>query len=156
MRASRSGLPSLYGGLSFVSVLIGLFGFAEIARGLVFEKDGDRAVINRVSVHWRALVENLRSIVVSSGIGTFHRHPACRGRRHRRVCVLRGLAANGVAGGAQRATARVVPRHHRCRTSDSSSIGGSLLPTMILAVPGGTADAAFMGAFNLQGVAVGR
>ena len=149
------GLPSLYGGLSFVAVLIGLFGFAEIARGLVFEKDGDRAVINRVSVHWRALVENLRSIVVSSGIGTF-------------IGILPAAGADtaayvSYAVSRQTASPEEAARYGKgsyrgiiaADTSNSSSIGGSLLPTMILAVPGATADAAFMGALNLQGVAVG-
>jgi putative tricarboxylic transport membrane protein len=149
------GLPSLYGGLSFVAVLIGLFGFAEIARGLVFERDGGMNVINRMSVNWRALVENLRSIVVSSGIGTF-------------IGILPAAGADTAAYVSYAVSRQTASPKEKALygkgsyrgiiaadTSNSSSIGGSLLPTMILAVPGATADAAFMGALNLQGIVVG-
>jgi putative tricarboxylic transport membrane protein len=149
------GLPWLYGGLSFVAVLIGLFGFAEIARGLVFEKDGGSTVINRVSVNWRALVHNIRSIAVSSGIGTF-------------IGILPAAGADTAAYVSYAVSRQTGSPEERAQygkgsyrgiiaadTANSASIGGSLLPTMILAVPGATADAAFMGALNLQGIVVG-
>ena len=40
-------------------------------------------------------------------------------------------------------------------TADNASVGGDLLPTLVLAIPGSTVAAAFMGALNLQGVVVG-
>jgi putative tricarboxylic transport membrane protein len=40
-------------------------------------------------------------------------------------------------------------------SANNASVGGSLLPMFVLAIPGSTVAAAFMGALNLQGIVVG-
>lgn len=149
------GLASLHNGVGLVAALIGMFGFAEIARGLIFEKDAASAPINRISVNWQALRHNLKSLLAGSFIGTF-------------VGSLPAVGADTAAYlnySAARATASEQERKlfgkgsYRgiiaSETANNASIGGSLLPTMLLAIPGATANAAFMAALNLKGIAVG-
>jgi putative tricarboxylic transport membrane protein len=149
------GIPALYGGVSFVSVLIGLFGFTEIARGLLFEADYKSASLNRIRISWRQLRDNLATLFNGSAIGTF-------------VGALPAAGADVAAFLSYTVSRRLASPKQRAEygkgsyrgiiaaeTADNASVGGDLLPTLVLAIPGSTVAAAFMGALNLQGVVVG-
>jgi TctA family transporter len=64
------GIAALHGGVSFIAVLIGLFGFAEIARGLLFEAEYTGTRINRVSGGWDQVRSNFSTLFNGSTIGT--------------------------------------------------------------------------------------
>jgi putative tricarboxylic transport membrane protein len=149
------GMNELYGGISFIAVLIGLFGFTEIARGLLFEKDHPAGQLNRVQVNWFELKRNIGNLIRSSGIGTI-------------VGVIPAAGADIASFLAYTISRRFAKPEERAlygkgsyrgiiasETSDNASVGGSLLPSLLLAIPGSTVAAAFMGALNLQGIVVG-
>jgi putative tricarboxylic transport membrane protein len=149
------GIPSLHGGVSFVSVLIGLFGFAEIARGLLFETDYRTASLNQIRFSFRQLRANLGTMFNGSVIGTI-------------VGAIPAAGADVAAFLSYSISRRLATPEQRAEygkgsyrgiiaaeTADNASVGGDLLPTLVLAIPGSTVAAAFMGALNLQGVVVG-
>lgn len=150
-----AGISDLYGGVNFVAVLIGLFGFAEIARGLLFERDHPSGMLNRVSVNWRELKKNIGNFFNSSIIGTI-------------IGIVPAAGADIAAFVSYTVSRRLAKPEDKAlygkgsyrgiiaaETSDNASIGGDLLPSLILAIPGSTVAAAFMGALNLQGIVVG-
>ncbi len=149
------GIKALIGGLSFVAVMIGLFGFAEIARGLLFERDAESAPVNRVTISWRQIYRNWRTLLSGSSIGTF-------------IGAVPAAGADIAAFIAYSLSRRwASPQERReygkgsyrgiiaAESSNNASVGGSLIPLLVLAIPGSTVAAAFMGALNLQGIAVG-
>lgn len=149
------GLPSLHGGVSFVAVLIGLFGFAEIARGLLFEGDYRSARINRVGLALRQLRANLSVLFCGSTTGTIIGAIPAAGADV--AAFLSYTISRRFASPAQREV--YGKGSYRgiiaAESANNASVGGSLLPMFVLAIPGSTVAAAFMGALNLQGVVVG-
>lgn len=146
----------LYGGLSFVAVLIGVFGFAEIARGLLLEGDAKVAPLkSRISISLRLLTRNWGNIMRSSSLGAV-------------IGAVPAAGADIAAFLAYSVARRSAPEKERAQfgngsyrgiiaaeSANNSSVGGSLLPLLVLAIPGSTVAAAFMGAMNLQGINMG-
>jgi putative tricarboxylic transport membrane protein len=149
------GIGSLHGGVSFIAVLIGLFGFAEIARGLLFEAEYTGTRINRVGSGWDQVRSNFSTLLNGSAIGTF-------------VGAIPAAGADVAAFLSYTVSRRLASPEQRAlyskgsyrgiiaaESANNASVGGSLLPMFILAIPGSTVAAAFMGALNLQGIVVG-
>lgn len=149
------GIKSLVGGVSFVAVLIGVFGFAEIARGLLFERDAETIPVNRVKVLWHQIRQHFRTLLSGCSIGTF-------------IGAVPAAGADIAAFISYSLSRRLASFKERLRygkgsyrgiiaaeSSNNASVGGSLLPLLVLAIPGSTVAAAFMGALNLQGIAMG-
>lgn len=146
----------LYGGLNFVAILIGVFGFAEIARGLLMENDADVPPLkNRVTVSVVTLVKNWANILRSSSIGAI-------------IGAIPAAGADIAAFISYSVSKRSASSSERelfgkgsyrgiiaAESANNSSVGGSLLPLLVLAIPGSTVAAAFMGAMNLQGIHMG-
>ena len=146
----------LYGGLNFVAILIGVFGFAEIARGLLMEKDADVPPLeNRVTISMTTLVKNWVNILRSSSIGAI-------------IGAIPAAGADIAAFISYSVSKRSASSSERelfgkgsyrgiiaAESANNSSVGGSLLPLLVLAIPGSTVAAAFMGAMNLQGIHMG-
>ena len=146
----------LYGGLNFVAILIGVFGFAEIARGLLMENDADVPPLeNRVTISMTTLVKNWVNILRSSSIGAI-------------IGAIPAAGADIAAFFSYSVSKRSASSSERelfgkgsyrgiiaAESANNSSVGGSLLPLLVLAIPGSTVAAAFMGAMNLQGIQMG-
>lgn len=149
------GIKALVGGVSFVAVLIGVFGFAEIARGLLFERDAESVPVNRVRILWRQIRQHFKTLISGSSIGTF-------------IGAVPAAGADIAAFIAYSFSRRLAtPRERQqygkgsyrgiiaAESANNASVGGSLIPLLVLAIPGSTVAAAFMGALNLQGIAMG-
>jgi putative tricarboxylic transport membrane protein len=149
------GVASLHGGVSFIAVLIGLFGFAEIARGLLFEAQYAGTRINRVGIGWDKVRNNISTLFSGSTIGTI-------------VGAIPAAGADVAAFLSYTVSRRLASPQQRAlygkgsyrgivaaESANNASVGGSLLPMFVLAIPGSTVAAAFMGALNLQGIVVG-
>jgi putative tricarboxylic transport membrane protein len=149
------GVSSLYGGISFIAVLIGLFGFAEIARGLLFEAEYTGTRVNRVGSGWEQVRSNLSTLFNGSTIGTI-------------IGAIPAAGADVAAFLSYSISRRFASPEQRAlygkgsyrgivaaESANNASVGGSLLPMFVLAIPGSTVAAAFMGALNLQGIVVG-
>lgn len=149
------GIPFLYSGLSFIAVLIGLFGFAEIARGLLLEDPYTVSKISRVGVPWREMPRNAWNILRSSSLGAIIGAIPAAGAdiaaflsysvsRRSATPADRELYGKGSYRGIIAA-----------ESANNSSVGGSLLPLLVLGIPGSTVAATFLGALNLHGIQVG-
>lgn len=150
------GIGFLYGGLSFVAVLIGVFGFAEIARGILIEENVERSPLaGRLSVPGSVLVKNLGNLVRSSTLGAVIGAIPAAGAdiaAYLSYSVARRSAAPKDRDAFGKGSYRGIIASE---SANNSSVGGSLLPLLVLAIPGSTVAAAFMGAMNLQGVQMG-
>lgn len=146
------GIPNLLGGVQFIPALIGLFGLAEVLR-IANQQDTDRipAEVGRVVPSLGHFRRYANSALRSSAIGTF-------------IGMVPG-------GGAPMATFLAYDWGQKSsgkdfskgsvegvvcsETANNACIGGSLLPTMSLGIPGTAAAAVFMAALAFQGVIVG-
>lgn len=150
------GIGFLYGGLSFVAVLIGVFGFAEIARGLLMENSAELAPLkSKIRIPARIVGRNWFNILRSSSLGAV-------------IGTIPAAGADIAAFLSYSVSRRSAPDGERelfakgsyrgiisAEAANNSSVGGSLLPLLVLAIPGSTVAAAFMGAMNLQGIQMG-
>ena len=150
------GSPMLYDGISYVAVLIGLFGLAEILRTL--PSDSAPTIpgeVGRIFPPLRRLAryspEALRSGVMGAVIGAI---PGAG------VNVASFLAYDI---GRRRASREEAAQWGKGRyqalvcaeTSNNANIGGSMLPTLALGIPGNAAAAALLAALTLKNVTVG-
>jgi len=150
------GSAELADGIDFIPLLIGLFGLAEILRVFyVGETAQVQAAITRMIPDWRTIRRYWRDAVRGSVIGAV-------------IGAIPGAGANVatfVSYDVARRTAS--PEEHArfgrgsykgivaAEVADNANVGGSLLPTLTLGIPGNAGAAAFMAALNLQGVRVG-
>ena len=150
------GYAFLYGGIGFIAVLIGLFGFAEIARGLLMEEHIEVSRLgNRVQISWRTLGRNVANVLRSSTLGAVVGAVPAAG-----ADIAAFLAYSSSKRSANPADQKLYGRGSyrgiiAAESANNSSVGGSLLPLLVLAIPGSTVAAAFLGALNLQGIQVG-
>ena len=149
-------IPELYDGISFVGVLIGLFGLTEIIRVLP-QRDHYTipASVGRVIPKFGMLIKHSGSAIRSSLIGTF-------------IGAIPGAGANVASFlsydiGRRRANPDEKAKWGKgsysaivcAETANNANIGGSMLPTLSLGIPGNAAAAALMGALTLKNVVVG-
>lgn len=150
------GTFALYDGISYVAVLIGLFGLAEILRTLP-AKDMPTipSTVGRVFPPLRRLVRLAPSAVRSGVLGTV-------------IGAIPGAGANVASFLAYDiGRRRAKPEEKKlwgkgsydalvnAETANNANIGGSMLPTLALGIPGNAPAAALLAALTLKNVVVG-
>jgi putative tricarboxylic transport membrane protein len=148
--------PVLFDGITFVPVLIGLFGIAEILRVLP-QKDPPTIppTLGRVLPSLRSLRRYLPATLRSGLIGTF-------------IGAIPGAGANVASFFAYDIGRRRAHPEERAQwgrgsyealvcseVANNANVGGSLLPTLALGIPGSAAAAAILAALELKNVVVG-
>jgi putative tricarboxylic transport membrane protein len=150
------GAHFLDDGIGFIPVLIGLFGLAEILR--VLPQAQARAIpaeVGRVLPSFGMLVRYLPASLRSGLLGTL-------------IGVIPGAGANVAAFFAYDLGRRRARPEERAKwgkgsyeaivcaeVANNANVGGSLLPTLALGIPGSAAAAAVMAALELKNVVVG-
>ena len=150
------GLDMLEDGVSYIPVLIGLFGLSEILRVLP-RKDyvGIPEAVGRVVPPVRTLWKHARTAVRSGLIGTI-------------IGAIPGAGANVASFLSYDIGRRRASPEERAKwgtgsyeaivcseAASNANIGGSMLPTLTLGIPGSAAAAAFLAALELKNVLVG-
>jgi len=150
------GLNILEDGISYIPVLIGLFGLSEILR--VLPKPGSTSIpaeVGHVVPPFRTLWKYSRASLRSGLIGTI-------------IGAIPGAGANVAAFlsydiGRRRASPEERAKWGQgsyeaivcAEVANNANIGGSMLPTLTLGIPGSAAAAAFLAALELKNVVVG-
>ena len=150
------GFDGLDDGISYIPVLIGLFGVSEVLRVLPRKSStGIPANVGRVVPPVRALWKYSGAAVRSGLIGTI-------------IGAIPGAGANVAAFlsydiGRRRARPAERAKWGKgsyeaivcAEVANNANVGGSLLPTLTLGIPGSAAAAAFLAALELKNVVVG-
>jgi len=150
------GSFALYDGVSYVAVLIGLFGLAEILRTLpARDMPTIPSRVGRVFPPLNRLVRFTPAAARSGILGTF-------------VGAIPGAGANVASFlaydiGRRRARAAEKAKWGKgsyealvcAETANNANIGGSMLPTLALGIPGNAPAAALLAALTLKNVVVG-
>jgi len=151
------GQPALYDGISIVVALIGLYSVPEVIEMIRESRTGVRRVQSRVD---RGLVSYMRE---------YFQHKALAFR-----ATVIGVII-GIAPGAGGSVAAFVAYHDAKRnskhpelfgtgivegilapeTANNAEVGGALIPTITLAVPGSAVTAVFLGALMIHGLRPG-
>jgi len=150
------GLDILEDGIGYIPVLIGLFGLTEILR--VLPKDRPVSIpakVGRVVPPLSALWKYSRAAIRSGLVGTI-------------IGAIPGAGANVAAFlsydiGRRRASPEERAKWGQgsyeaivcAEVANNANIGGSMLPTLTLGIPGSAAAAAFLAALELKNVVVG-
>lgn len=150
------GTYALYDGISYVAVLIGLFGLAEIFRTLP-AKDSPTipSKVGRIIPPLGLLAKYTPAAIRSGILGTF-------------IGAIPGAGANVASFlaydiGRRRAKPEARAKWGKgsyealvcAETANNANIGGSMLPTLALGIPGNAAAAALLAALTLKNVVVG-
>lgn len=149
-------VPALYDGISYVAVLIGLFGMGEILRVLPQQQGSvlpER--VGRALPSWHLLVRYMPSALRSGLLGTV-------------IGAIPGAGANIAAFiaydvGRRRARPEEKAKWGKgsyegivcAEVANNANIGGSMLPTLTLGIPGSAPAAALMAALMLKNVTLG-
>jgi len=150
------GSYNLDDGISFIPVLIGLFGLTEILRVLPQKSPPSiPSDVGRVLPSLRSLVKCIRPSLRSGIIGTV-------------IGAIPGAGANVASFfsydvGRRRASAEERKKWGKgsyeaivcAEVANNANVGGSLLPTLALGIPGNAAAAAILAAIELKNVVVG-
>lgn len=150
------GSYNLYDGLPFVSVLVGVFAISELL--LNSERKMAAPVFDKTSLSarlpsWKTLMELKatisRSAIVGTVIGILPGEGAAIGAffgyaEAKRKSKTPELFGTGIPEGI------VAPE-----TANNATVGGALIPTLTLGVPGSPAAAILLGALLIQGLAPG-
>ncbi|MFC1665748.1 tripartite tricarboxylate transporter permease [Pseudomonadota bacterium] len=143
-------------GISYIPVLIGLFGVAEILRVLPQKSPvGIPSDVGRIVPPFKKLRKYAKSAIRSGLIGTV-------------VGAIPGAGANVASFfsydiGKKRASAEEKKIWGKgsyegivcAEVANNANVGGSMLPTLTLGIPGNAAAAAILGALELHNVVVG-
>ena len=150
------GRPELYDGVNYIAVLIGLFGMTEIFRVLPqkvhYEIPKD---VGRIIPSLTALARHVKAAVRSGILGTL-------------IGAIPGAGANVASFlacdiGRRRAKPKEAKKWGKgsyeaivcAEVANNANIGGSMLPTLALGIPGNAAAAALLAALTLKNVVVG-
>ncbi len=150
------GSLALYDGISYVAVLIGLFGMAEILRTLPSKNAPTiPSTVGRIIPRFNLLKRFAPSAVRSGILGTL-------------IGAIPGAGANVASFlaydiGKRRARPEEKAKWGKgsyealvcAETANNANIGGSMLPTLALGIPGNAAAAALLAALTLKNVVVG-
>lgn len=150
------GSFALFDGVSYVAVLIGLFGLAEILRTLpARDMPTIPSKVGRVVPPMGLLARYTPSAIRSGVLGTF-------------IGAIPGAGANVASFLAYDIGRRRAKPEERAKwgkgsyqalvcaeTANNANIGGSMLPTLALGIPGNAAAAALLAALTLKNVVVG-
>lgn len=150
------GLPELYDGINYIAVLIGLFGMTELFRVLPRKVHYQiPSEVGRVIPSFKALARHSKAAVRSGILGTV-------------IGAIPGAGANVASFlsydiGRRRAKPEEAKKWGKgsyeaivCgEVANNANIGGSMLPTLALGIPGNAAAAALLAALELKNVVVG-
>jgi putative tricarboxylic transport membrane protein len=150
------GSYNLDDGVSFIPVLIGLFGLTEILRVLPQKYPPSiPSDVGRVLPSLRSLVKYIRPSLRSGIIGTV-------------IGAIPGAGANVASFfsydvGRRRASTEEKKKWGKgsyeaivcAEVANNANVGGSMLPTLALGIPGNAAAAAILAALELKNVVVG-
>jgi putative tricarboxylic transport membrane protein len=149
-------IPALYDGISYVAILIGLFGLCEIMKVLPRrEHTPIPENVGRAIPSFDLLIKSMPAAIRSGLIGTI-------------VGAIPGAGAN-IAGflaydiGRRRAKPEEKAKWGKgsfegivcAQVADNACVGGSMLPTLTLGIPGSAPAAAMMAALQLKNVMLG-
>ncbi len=149
-------IPALYDGISYVAILIGLFGLTEIMKVLPQrEHTPIPENVGRAIPSFDLLLKSMPAALRSGLIGTI-------------VGAIPGAGAN-IAGflaydiGRRRARPEEKAKWGKgsfeaivcAQCADNANIGGAMLPTLTLGIPGSAPAAAMMAALQLKNVQLG-
>ncbi len=150
------GSMALFDGISYVAILIGLFGMAEILRTLPSKNTTTiPSAVGRILPSASMLLRYVPASIRSGVIGTL-------------IGAIPGAGANVASFlaydiGRRRAGSEEKARWGKgsyeaivcAETSNNANIGGSMLPTLALGIPGNAPAAALLAALTLKNVVVG-
>ena len=150
------GSFAVYDGISYVAVLIGLFGLAEILRTLPSKNAPTiPSDVGRIIPPFRLLARFTPSAIRSGILGTV-------------IGAIPGAGANVASFLAYDIGRRRAKPDQKAKwgkgsyealvcaeTANNANIGGSMLPTLALGIPGNAAAAALLAALTLKNVNVG-
>ena len=149
-------IPALYDGISYVAILIGLFGLTEVMKVLPQrEHTPIPENVGRAIPSFDLLIKHMPAAIRSGLIGTV-------------VGAIPGAGAN-IAGflaydvGRRRAKPEEKAKWGKgsfegivcAQVADNANIGGAMLPTLTLGIPGSAPAAAMMAALQLKNVMLG-
>lgn len=146
------GIVELWNGISFVAVMIGLFGVAEALSQLQdLDKPAIKQSVRKIIPHWRDVLKYLPLGLQTSSIGVIigalpgtggdiaalmaYDH-AKRVTRHPEVPFGQG-AKEGMVGP---------------ETANNAAVGGAFIPMLTLGIPGDAVTAIFIGALYIHGL----
>jgi putative tricarboxylic transport membrane protein len=149
-------LPALYDGISYVAILIGMFGLAEILKVLPQSEHTPMPEnVGRAIPSFDLLIRHMPAGLRSGLIGTI-------------IGAIPGAGANIAAFLAYDVGRRRAKPEERAKwgkgsfegivcaeVANNANIGGSMLPTLTLGIPGSAPAAALMAALQLKNVALG-
>ena len=149
-------IPALYDGISYVAILIGMFGLAEILKVLPQREHTPMPEnVGRALPSIGLLIRHMPAALRSGLIGTI-------------IGAIPGAGANIAAFLAYDVGRRRARPEERAKwgkgsfegivcaeVSNNANIGGSMLPTLTLGIPGSAPAAALMAALQLKNVALG-
>jgi len=150
------GITSLTGGLSLISILIGLFALSEAFLRASSYHEGKQPDVANAGFRlpaWSEIWLRTRMFLQSSIIGTF-------------IGVLPGTGATAATFIAYAEARRSSPRSSNfgkgepdgiiaSEASNNAVTGGALVPTLALGIPGDGGTVVLMGALIIQGIAPG-
>jgi len=144
----------LYGGLSMIPALVGIYGMTEVIEATVeARQQGIIAQVRRVLPRAKDLLENWKNIIRSGLIGVF-------------VGTIPGVGEN-IASFVSYDFARRASKHPErfgkgavegltaAETGDNACVGGAIIPVLVLAVPGSPPAAVLLAAMWLHGMRPG-
>ncbi len=146
------GNPELLLGIPYIPVLIGLFGLTEIF--IVLSEPTPYAIpakVGRIIPSLKSFIKYWKAVVTSSIIGLL-------------TGVIPGAGANvatyvsygiGQRLGKRKFSEGDVEGVIYAEVADNANIGGALLPSLVLGIPGSAPTAAFIAALGLHGIIVG-
>jgi putative tricarboxylic transport membrane protein len=149
-------IPALYDGISYVAILIGLFGLAEIMKVLPQREHTPMPEnVGRAIPSFDLLVKHMPAALRSGLIGTI-------------IGAIPGAGANIAAFlaydvGRRRASPEEKAKWGKgsfegivcAEVANNACVGGSMLPTLTLGIPGSAPAAAMMAALQLKNVQLG-
>jgi putative tricarboxylic transport membrane protein len=149
-------IPALYDGISYVAILIGLFGLCEIMKVLPQrEHTPIPENVGRAIPSFDLLVKHMPAALRSGLIGTV-------------IGAIPGAGANIASFlaydiGRRRANPEEKAKWGKgsfegivcAQVADNANIGGAMLPTLTLGIPGSAPAAAMMAALQLKNVVLG-
>ena len=150
------GIPSLYDGLSFVAITIGLFAIAEMIRlgnteGGIAEEGSELSgnLLEGVKKTFQHPVSIVKSIFIGIGVGSLPGTGAEVSNFFAYGEAIRSLPDRGEWGDGD------IRGVIASESSNSSTVGGALLPTLAFGVPGGAAAAVLLGGLIMHGISPG-
>ena len=147
---------NLEDGISFIPVLIGLFGLTEILRVLPQRDNSNQtSAVSNILPSFKTLIKYAKPSIRSGLIGTL-------------VGAIPGAGANIASFfsydiGRRRASKKERKKWGKgsyeaivcSEVANNANVGGSMLPTLALGIPGNAAAAAILAALELKNVVVG-